>query len=470
LSSQLYQLLTALSSRQRQRFLLFVQSPYYNQRSELSSLAQMLITSLPKLPQKELAYRQLFPTRSYRDSHWRLLQSDLLQLLESFLGVAYQDAFTSTEQQLRLLITHRELRQPKRYSAAQRRVERMVPTLPHGIRRARLDYEIASVHIDSLYSNRELSLDYINSLQGYLNRAYVLESIKLAAIGLSMRTITPNERQSLITEVEELIIPDKLIDDIPLALHYYGFQLLTKPENAEAFSHFKRLQPHLRELATSEARDLLMIAVNYCIRRVNAGEDSAGEAALDLYAFGLENEFLLDNGRLPRITFSNVVALALKAGADERARDFIDRFTALLPAQYRQSTEALNRARLAYAGNQLSASMEYLRSARDQDVLTTLNIKILQMRVYHQLGEMRLLDAHLDALDIYLRRRKDSLDYHYKAYRELVSFVRKYRRLNHYDLARMELFKKEVLASKVLPERDWLIGILDEKVQNKKLR
>ncbi|MBN8204330.1 hypothetical protein, partial [Bacillus sp. NTK034] len=83
--------------------------------------------------------------------------------------------------------------------------------------------------------------------------------------------------------------------------------------------------------------------------------------------------YLLDHDQLSRFTYSNVIALALKSNNPSRAQSFMERFSSLLPTEYAQSTEALNRARLAYHEKRLDEAMDWLQSAKDQDVLTTLN-------------------------------------------------------------------------------------------------
>ncbi|MEL6275184.1 MAG: hypothetical protein AAFU03_08785, partial [Bacteroidota bacterium] len=421
----------------------------------------------PRNRNEKIAYQTAFLGQSFSDVQFRLLRSEAIRRIEDYLvGETNATAIGEVEREIRLLPLLRNRRLDKRYAAAKRRCQRAVDKLPDGPQCARLQYEFAREIIENKGLQRNLSIPEINHQRQLWERSVVLETLRQACNAISARTIDPGEPAAgwlpyLLQYLDESY--DGPTPDPVLSIYRNAYQMLREEGASDrALITFIEQRAVLRQITPSEARELLLWTINHCIRRVNNGHLAAGNFALDLYAEGLESGFLLDQGELSRFTFSNIVALALKAQQTERARAFIDRYAPLLPTTFRQSTEALNRARLAFEEGRLEDSLDALQSARDEDVLTTLNIRILQMRVYHELAEFRLLDAHLDALDIYLRRKKDSLDYHYKAYRQLIAYVRKYRRLNHHDREQIAKFRKEVISAELLPERNWLIDIIAE--------
>lgn len=462
--SQFLQLIETLSSREKKGFISYMESPYFNTNTRLSILAKAYVN----LKTNESEASVFNPTRlgfNPSGTQRRLLTSELMQYLEAFLiqqSQSRNSAYAKARSQLTLQKLLREQRHLQRYAAANRRLNKAITQLPDGQLGARIKYEAGWESVQAKINQRSLQLSDLAELRKKHERAFTLEALRLACHAFATQTIDPGQLEPGLLPVllEKLAASDTLIEDPATALYYYCYRMLENQENQQAFMAFKSLLPQLIDLDLKEARDLILMGINYCIRLVNTGDATAGGAALDLYTLGLEKGYLLDGGRFSRFTFNNVVALALKAGAAERAATFIDRFAALLEPEYRQSTTALNRARLAFASGDLTAAMEQLQTAKDQDVLTTLNLKILQMRVYSQLKENRLLDAHLDALDIYLRRRKDKLGYHYKAYRQLVSFARKFRRLNAFDKVAVSSFRNEVVHAKELPEREWLLSLV----------
>lgn len=459
MADQLLNLLDTLTEAEKNSWLEFLQSPYFNKRRELMRLGLALASGLEG---KENLFQYAYSEQAYADNRWRLLKSDFLQLLEHFLSVHKPSNLDEGRQQLGLLAQLRKRQQPKRYIAAQRRIRRLRRHWPDGCQRAQLEYEIGWEDIQHKMSQRSMRVADFNQLNRQLERNYLLEALRLACHGLATQSLEPASLQlgvlpQLVTSAD---LSHQLDDDPVLALYHACYEMLSAQQDSSAFVRFQFVLPQVETLSKTEARDLILLGINYCIRQVNAGDQQAGNAALDLYQFGFDQGYLLEAGYLSRFTFSNVVALALKAGAIKRAASFIEAYAERLSPTYRQSTTAINQARLAYEKGALDLAMEQLQSAKDQDVLTTLNIRVLQLRVSQQLAHQRLFDAQLDALDIYLRRRKDTLGYHYKAYRKLTKYLHKYRRLNPYDAKAIAAFKQEVKAAEGLPEKNWLLKLL----------
>ncbi|MEL6804588.1 MAG: hypothetical protein AAFO91_12500, partial [Bacteroidota bacterium] len=322
-------------------------------------------------------------------------------------------------------------------------------------------YELERESVQYKIGQRSTKKQDFAGLNQLLDQCYLLESLRMACLGLANQTIDPGqlEFQSLRNALSKPDFEHSLSENEVLAQYYYCYLMLSRPDDYSAFEKFMVGLEKLKYWSKQEARDLVLLAVNYCIRRVNAGDRAAGGQALDLYQFGLDQNLLQDNGKLSRFTFNNIVALALQSRNIDRAAKFVNYYADQVSPAFRQSTVALNLARLYYERGLMNKAIEQLQGAKDQDVLTTLNIRVLQLRVYQQLAEQRLFDSSLDALDIYLRRRKDGLDYHYKAYRKLVSYLRRFRRLNRHDAGQVENFKDSVLQEVGLPEKSWLLKL-----------
>ncbi|MEM9837038.1 MAG: hypothetical protein AAF828_11075 [Bacteroidota bacterium] len=462
MAHQVHQLIGSLEEAEQKEFMTFLASPWFNKREDVRQLAEYLMQR-DKPVDKIKLYRRIYKKANYNDTRWRQLNSYLLSLLEAFFVEKDRKALPEGAYRLRLLKAVRNRRFPLRYAANLRRLKKEATTLPDGIERANFDFEAHWESAQADIEQRKLAVQKMEEVRNSHERAFVLRSLSLACHALASQTISAGQLDQRLLQ-EALLLraqPEQLAADPILALYYYCFKMLEDPSNDTAFIAFQGVLPVLDRIPKQEARDLTLMAVNYCIRRVNLGKTEAGIAALDLYTRGLEREYLLDRGRVSRFTFSNIIAFALKAGALDRARNFLDRYGDLLDPTIQQSTLALNRARLAYAEGQWERSLEHLQSVSDQNVITTLNTKILQMRVYHLLAENRLLDAHLDAMDIYLRRRKDAHGYHYKVYRKLVSYMRKYRKLNHLDKTAVAKFRTALEAEERFPEQGWILSILN---------
>ncbi|MEM8585350.1 MAG: hypothetical protein AAGF87_13810 [Bacteroidota bacterium] len=456
-------LLDQFTEPEQKRLLDFLASPYFNKRLELVQLAKLMLARHSGKLKKEDLWASIFPDEVFEDVKLRLLKSDLLKLVEIFLTTEQAGELKDTRKLLQLKEKLRSKNLHKRYAAADRRLGKLNTKKGLGSEWAWLKYELQRESVRYKIGQRSTKRQDFISLHQQLENCYLIESLRMACQGLANQTIDPGqlEFESLRRALGAKDFSLKLEEDDVLAQYYYCYLMLSKPGNPVPFREFSAGLDRLKNWSKHEARDLVLLAVNSCIRRVNAGDPKAGNEALDLYQFGLDQHLLQDNGKLSRFTFNNIVALALKSENVERAGAFINTYSDQISPAYRQSTVALNLARLAYAKGLMNEAIDQLQSAKDQDVLTTLNIRVLQLRVYQQLAEQRLFDSSLDAFDIYLRRRKDSLDYHYKAYRKLVSYLRQFRRLNLHESEQLEHFKESIIREVGLPEKSWLLKLCD---------
>lgn len=461
MKSQFNRLFATLSTTERRYFERFVTSSYFNQRPELVLTLYALENEAYEGLKPETKQRALKHWQSLTDTQQRLQRSDLLNLLEQFLG-QYQAGTTATiRQHLRLKSRLQSRKQSIRYQANERKSDKLLAQLGDGQIKSRLTYEVKAERMVAKLKDRSLGSSDVRDLQQLQERNFLLESLRLACDGLSAKAVSAQDLNNglLPLAVDYLEKQIKYSDDVLLNIYLNCYQTLKDVTDDEPFYRLQSAIHQLSKVDAVEARDVILLAINTCIRRINSNRPDGERYAFQLYTLGLEAGYLLDDGVLSRFTFNNIVALALKTGDKERATAFVDRYASLLPNAYAQSTESLNRARLAFEYGRLEEAMDYLQSAKDQDVLTTLNIRMLQMRVYYELQANRLLDAHLDATDIYLRRRKEELGYRYKIYRNLIAFVREFRRLNTFEKDKVTAFREKVKAADQLPERSWLLKI-----------
>lgn len=463
MNTQFHRLFTSLSKQEKADFAAYLRSPYLNNKSFLiETLYAEVEEAFLSVPQEQRqAACENWKTLS--GVQQRLQRSELLAQLENFLGDQFDADTLGFYRHINLKYSLRERQQLLRYRTNDRKSDKFLAQHKDSAKKSRLAYELAAERLDGKLKARSLTWADVANLQQLHERNFLLESLRLACDGLSAKVVDKEEVSERLLPLLLTYLGEGAFADDPLVQMYrHCYEALSDSTNDAAFYQLQAALQETANIDSQEARDLILLAVNACIRRINSNRPDGEHFAFQLYNLGLDKGYLLEKGQLSRFTFNNIVALALKTGDKQRAEEFVDRYARLLPTAYAQSTEALNRARLAFEFGRLEEAMEYLQSAKDQEVLTTLNIRILQMRVYYELSEFRLLDAHLDALDIYLRRRKEKLGYRYKIYRNLVAYVRRYRRLNPYDKAALAKFRADIQAEEQLPERGWLLRVSGE--------
>ena len=117
-------------------------------------------------------------------------------------------------------------------------------------------------------------------------------------------------------------------------------------------------------------------------------------------------------------------------------------------------------ANIYYAKQQYQEALDALREAEFDDHLSNLFAKTLMLKVYFEMNSMRLLDSHLDAMQVYLTRKK-IIGYHKTNYSNIVRYTRKLIRVNPYDNAAKAKLAQSIRNEKLLPDRDWLLKMVE---------
>jgi hypothetical protein len=246
-----------------------------------------------------------------------------------------------------------------------------------------------------------------------------------------------------------------------VAVYLACYRMLEQPEAEEPFVRFKHyLLLHPGTFRADEMHPLYLIALNFCIRQINAGKTSYFREALDLYKAGLELGFLFENGHLTRYTYSNIAAVGLQTGDLEWVRFFINEYKNRLEKKDRESAFSFNLARLEYSARHYGHVLELLQHANYRDPLLNLAAKTLLLKTYFDLGETDLLHAHLDAMRNYVHRKR-VLGYHRTNYVNIIRFTEKVLRLNRRDKTAVAALRSAVEGESVLTEKQFLLKAVD---------
>ncbi len=226
------------------------------------------------------------------------------------------------------------------------------------------------------------------------------------------------------------------------------------------FIRFKALLLHYSgHFSYDELHGLYILALNYCVRRINAGAVRFSGEALELYKEGLEKGYLLEDGVLSRFTYHNVVAAGLQSGDLDWVRYFIHDYKNKLEKRYRESSFSFNLARLEYAQRNYGHVLELLQKANYRDPLLNLAAKSLLLKTYHDLGEFDLLQSHLDAMRNYIHRKR-VIGYHRTNYLNMIRYTEKLMRLNAWDRKAVDALRDAVQAEEILTEKAFFQKIL----------
>jgi hypothetical protein len=460
--SRLLRLLRSFSPAEIQGLKKYVRTPFFNQRTEVPTLLELLVKSLKTgkaAPDKATAFREVFGGTAHNDHRLRLAMSFLYQISLQYLAV--QDFMSDTP-----------------------RYQRSMAAM---LRRRGLHEHFAPAHAeakDALYRQPERNADFFEEdyrlrleqyrfdhtqqpaidpaqLQGLSD---ALESTFLArklwqACFLHAHHIVSGATydQGLLTAALAQAVAPKNLAVPAIAIYYHCYRALTEPDDRTHFQAFKTLVLTQGALfPADEMRDLFVLGINLCIRQYNAGNPDYLAEQFDFYREGLAKKYLLSEGTLSRYTYLNAVTSALVLHQFDWAEHFIHDYREYLPETYQESLYSFNLARLEYLRQRFGPALRLLQKADYKDVLLHLAAKMLQLKIYYESAEFDLLESHLQALRAFLRRKKN-MGYLRENYLNTVHFTQKLLETNLLAKDLRSALRQEIEETKAVAEKEWLL-------------
>ncbi|MBL7803415.1 MAG: hypothetical protein JNL02_06750 [Saprospiraceae bacterium] len=455
-NSQVVQLLKTLSSAEKKSFLRFLQSSWRGGKPEHQRLAEyLLLSGTGSLREKKMAFSHVFGAdTAYDDARLRKVMEQLLRMLEHFL-VLEQRETEAFDFRLRLASLLAERKQDRLW---RRVTDAPLPFPEHEADWTAEVFEQAARWFRHRYdrhsaARREHDAALYARVTRYETIGLVARRLRNACIFLS----NSKEKGSLPTDplLEWAETKASEYADLPLLNTLFaGLRALQNPDDPAHFISFRDgLLTQHNCFTTSERRDLLLVAINFCSKRYNDGDPAWLDSQLDLYEYGLREGLLLENNWVTGYTFTNIATLALIGRRYERLAQLLRDYRDKITPRDRAGAAAFNEARLYHALRQYRPALALLQQNVFDDLLLNLSAKTVQAKCFYELEEYDLLDTHLEALRKFIRRHKE-VGYYGERY---LNFVAILRRLARMAPAARENLRQEIADMQVLAEKAWLL-------------
>lgn len=463
-NTRLLQLLHTLTPQERLELRKFVESPFFNQRKEAVRLLDILLKWLNKgkeVSDKEAVFEAVFEGQSFDDHRLRMAVSFLYALVRRYLTV--KDFMDSP---LSYSIRESEvLRRRKLYALSRKSLE---AAQEHQAGRSIQNADFFDEEYRFLLEKCRLDMsepgappEHLQQLSDQLDRAFLSRKLWQNCVMLSHQTVA-NARFSpgILDQAIEGIEDQSILETPAIAIYYHYYRALTRPDQLAYYFNFKNLLfQHGATFPVEELRDLYLLAINFCIRQYNAGNQTFLREQFDFYQEGLERQYFLVAGELSVYTYMNAVTLALVLQELEWAGRFIQEYKPMLPSGQQESLFSFNRARLEYAAGQYGKALQLLQKVDFKEVHIALAAKTLQLKIYYTLGELDLLDAHLQALKAFLHRKK-VMGYHKENYTNTIRFTHKLLETPLYNKVARAALRQEIEQTGAVAEKEWLLAQL----------
>ncbi len=478
-NSTLIQLFKSLDKADRRQLRKVVVSPYFNQREDVTALFEYIDKNIeagaPKL-MKEKAFATVYSKQKFDIDRFYYPMSALTQIILKYL--------TMNELEQQTPQYHRLLNQSLRKRGAEKIYEKTIAEAKthleqQPLRNAHYHHDNFLLRYEQFDAQQQLHRDANFELQEMTNDFHfycIAEILRIAIALLSHQAISKKEyKQPLLESV--LIAAEQYLDVPAIATQYYALQTLSgsskiiirSTENAIENAadtegvFFQRLKGEITNnqslFPEAELRDLLLVAINYCIRRQNQGELSYIREALDLYRIGLESRVLMDNDVISAYNYKNIQMLALKINDYEWAEQFLNSYKKFLPEKERENLYKYNYAIYCFRKQDYTKAIQLLQEVNLKEVLFNLDARRMLARIYYDLKEFNALDSYIESSKIYLHRQND-IGYHKEAYTNFFRVVERFLKSDLRSTSVKDKLRQEVTETQMIVERDWLLSIL----------
>ncbi len=453
------------------RFMKFVDSPYFNSNSALQSFAEIVINDIKQEEEtsKDIIWSHLFKGTPYNDSKFRKLNNDLLSLFERFLTIEeFEDDALNRPNFLIKYLTKNKIEKlyssslNKAFRLSERNLEK---SGDYYYQQYKLQKNIFNLTTDFERKINPIDKDEnIESINENLDVFYFTEKMKYYSTVLSWKKIiTSKDDISFIEEIIEYVERNQLIKFLPIRTYYTVLKTLLEPENIQHFNDLKEIiSKDLMSFPDDEAKSIFDAAQNYCIRKKNLGEVQFISEHIDLIRSGLKTNVLLDGQFLSPTTVRNITFLGLNLKEFDFVENFLADYAHLIEDKYRSSILGHNMALLSFYKKDYDSVLEHLRDYNYESTNYTLATKSLMLATYYELDEYDVLDTFLSSFKTYLRRKKEIPEGRRNNYLNLIKITGRILSLKPGDKDSLAKIENEVREERSIASKNWLMEKINE--------
>ncbi len=462
--SKLIRLYLSLSREELRNLKKWLRSPLHHQHEKVVQLFDFLenrkqISAVTL--RKDRVFSTLFPGEDYDDARLRIIQNQALETLKAFVGY-FKALSIPGKTELGMvsgLISHGFNGMAQEHLLRAR--AEIAQEAAHSEIWLEQAYHLEKLAFDLSGTAERTASNNLPALFASLSAYFAVSTLRYACIAASHAQISAQQYEvPLLAAILQEVAAGGWKEVPVVNLYFQAYQALTQPDPVY-FSALKEplFNPDI-PLHPDERQELLLLTLNFCIKKLNTGEEIFAHEAFDLYQKGLESKFLLDQDSISRFNFKNIVSVGLKVQAYDWTAAFIRDYSPRLDPHYRERYENFNLARLFFARGDHHEARRLLTQVEDfDDEFFNLSARMMLLKIYYEAGELDALQALINSFRRYLQR-KSALGYHKKVYLNILSFAQLILDLPPANPDKKARLHARILETNPLAERGWLLAQL----------
>jgi hypothetical protein len=483
--STLFQTLKKLNTKDRKRLGQLVASPFFNQRPELIRLYAVLNDAIEQAavsvnrPQiakmdDQQVWEQVFlePNAAkkaatpppFDDKKLRYMLSWLLELVRQFIR---QEALQSEPHMADLLLQKglykREMTELLQKEHQQHRSALAANTQQDGAWYWH-DYQHKQLALDmAIVGNRTQMPDMV-PIQQSITTYYLIEMLRHTIASLTNGSILAATPAQNFDHIFALIHTYPTLAETPaIAVYHSACQLLLAPPDSETeFETWKTtITQHQSAISSAELRNIYLLGINFCIKRMNSGKKLYIREAFTLYQTAIAADLLRENGWITAHTYKNIIRIGTALEEHAWTEWFSESQRLSLHPRERDDMYHYNRAYLLFHKQEYDKAMPLLQRINLQDTLNNLDARRMLARSYYQLREYQALESLLVSFQAYVKRQKNT-GYHAEMYLNFIAQLRRVLQLEHMTSAQKTKLRAEIEQINPIADKVWLLSLCGE--------
>jgi len=462
-NSHLVGILQTFSKKEIRETRKWLHSPVHNQREDVVDLFNYLVSGNhlweEKFLQKERIFRKIFPKEIYDDAKLRQSIHFLLKSIESYL-ITKQLQEDTIQSKMALVSIYRKRKLSKAFQKTINEVKELQKGATYQNEQFfRNEYLVQQEQYLFLEGQKKRNIPMnLQEVSDALDTTFLADKLRQACLMLSHQKVYKTKYQiGLFTEIMQYIENNNYLNTPAISIYYYVYKAITEVNNLNHFNNLKaQIHNSGRLFPPEEIKDIYLMAINYCIGKMNAGYSDFTREAFELYKEGLEAKILIENNSISPWTFINVAINGLKLKEYNWVESFVTDYSHYIPELKRESIVLFTMSKLYFEKKDYPRAMEMINRGDFDDLLIYLNAKTMLLKMYYELDEYDALDYQLDSLGIYIKR-KEIMGYHKENYQNIIRYTKKIARVNPYSKKDVKNLQDEIQIAHPLTEREWLL-------------
>lgn len=484
--SRVIEILKSFNEEDLKSFGKFLESPFVNSRRKISLLFDYLIKFYPEFDshklKKEFIFGKLFPGSKYDDKKISNYITDLTKAAEDYL---MHDAIITDEVES-LMYTSKGFYRKKLFNQALKIINRVEKKLLPGFSSGKnyfanmkkINYLKSVYYSDTDFkkmNESEHSSFEIAALQFLVDYTWMMCE-KETGSG-TFYTKEKNNLTEIIAQSFDIKKFLELIDKFdsrlaPVALlHYRILKTIDEPGSTENYELLKNMFYENISLYDREERFMIFgHLINSCGEKIRVfKQDNYAKEMFEVYKKMLEhNSFSKSESEfLLIIDYRNIMMLAILYNDPEFIKKLFSEYSSYIDPEHKSDVVHLSEANYHFIKKDFDKSLEMISKIRNENFVFKLDLRILKLKTYYELGYIEeaysLIDSHKHYIsntrEISELTQKSNLMF-LKAYSELLKIKSGTTKKNIYTL------DKEIENIGKYQFKDWFISKSEELKNN----